>query len=344
MLTPSFTEAPFVRALLRTLLFAASIEAIFYRLLTIPPTSSWGWVEELHVSTARGGVLMFMVAFALLLPTLLTIAYSTLRAPAWPGGLNALVAMGILALLALGISAGLSPRGPAFALAFSVLAASVALAMLAGMYDARQDLAGRFFAVSLSGAIVCMAASGAVDLAARILPGRFAFPTAAVAAAGRWLFITSGLAAFPAFASETNASLGAAGRAAGLGLSVASAFTLVVGAVAHPPLLSRVGGALGIASTDSMGSIPDILRTSAAAAALFLTTQTALRIFPAVEGPGRAYGLLFILLAGYPHRIAYQHLLALTGVALVTGSARPRPPYLPVFPVETVAPPLATDA
>src|SRR5207249_4838272 len=153
--------------------------------------------------------------------------------------------------------------------------------------DARQDPAGRCFAVFLSGAIVCMAASAAVDLAARIFPIRIPFPAAAVAAAGRWLFISSGLAAFPAFASASGVDASVLGRAAGFGLSAAAAFTLVVGAVAHPPLLSRIGGALGVGSAES---IPDVLRTSAAAAALFLTTLTALRIFPAVEGPGRAYG------------------------------------------------------
>jgi len=328
MHTPSFSEAPLVRALLRALLFAASIEAIFHRLLTIPARSARPWVEGLHVSTERAGLLMFYVAFALLIPTLLAIAYSTLRSPAWSGGLNALVWLGLLALTAMTISAAFGPRGPAFALGFSLLAAAVALAMLSGLYEARSDLAGRAFAVLLAGAVACMASSGAVDLLGRIAPYRPGFPVAAVAAAGQWLFIAAGLLAFPAFAPEAGSRPGVVGHAAGLGLSAASAFTLIVGVVAHPPILSRLGASLGAAWP---GSGAGIATTAAAAAALFLTLLTCVSIFNDPEGRGRAYGLLLLLLAGYPHGIAYQHLLALAGLALLTGTAFRRPPVVLSF-------------
>lgn len=310
-------EAPFIRALLRTLLFAACIEGIFYRLLTIPSVSGWRWVEELHLSTSRAGVLMFMIAFALLLPTLLTIAYASLRAPAWPGGLNAMIAMGLLVLVAFGISSAVSPRGPAFAIGFTLLTATLSLVMLAGLYERSEEIAGRAFAVLLAGAILCMALYSAFDLAGRIAPFTAPFSEPALYAAARWLLIAAGLAAYPAYSPPERHRAGFAATATGVGVSTASAFALIFGAVAHPPFLSRIGSALGVASATPLSSV---LSTGAAAAAVFLTILTASRCLGQPESKVRAYGLLFLLLAGFPHRIAYEHLLALAGVALVTAS------------------------
>jgi hypothetical protein len=266
---------------------------------------------------------MFIIAFAFLLPTLLTIAYASLRSPAWPGGLNALVAMGLLAMVVLGISMAFDARGPVFALGFTLLAAMVGLAMLAGLYERDPEISSRVFAILLAGALVCATLSTSADLIRHVAPWRAPFPEPAVAAAARWLLAGAGLAAFPAFSPDGPAPSGAGRMAAGLGLSAASAFVLIFGAVAQPSFLSRIAGALRFGSS---GSLSGILYISAAAAAVFLTLLTAFRCFSVAESRARAYGLLFVLLAGWPHRIAYQHLLALAGVALLTASRAPQPP------------------
>jgi hypothetical protein len=92
---PAFAESTILKALFRTLAFAVIIEALFNRLVTIPAQSvSRPWVESLHASTGRAGDLMFVLSFALLLPTLLAIAYASMRAGA--GSLHAFVAVGVI--------------------------------------------------------------------------------------------------------------------------------------------------------------------------------------------------------------------------------------------------------
>ncbi len=316
-------EAPLLRSLLRALIFAACIETIFYRLLTIPSGAPAApWVEALHASTGRAGALMFFIAFVLALPTLMAIAYAALRAPAWPGALNFFVVMGLLTLLALGVSSAVSPRGPAFALVFTFLSLLVGLAMLAGMFESRQDVSGKAFAVCLAAALVCMAAWTGSELSARL--AGWSLPEmqrSAAAASGRWLLFASGVTAYFAFSPPGRSAGGVTTAAASYGVSVATAFTLIFGVVAHPPLLSRVAPAL---QPDPAGSLSRVITTSAAAAAIFLVTLTIVRGMKDPAARTRACGLLFLLLAGYPYRVAYQHLLALLGLALLTAAGGAR--------------------
>jgi len=318
---PSFAGSPILRSFLRALLFAVLIETIFYRLLTIPARSpAWPWIEDLHVSTGRAGELMFTIAFALLVPTILGLAYAALRTPAWPGSLNGLVGVGLLTLVALTVLAALSPAGPVFAIGFSSIAVLVSLGMLSGMYESREDLPGRLFAVTLAGSLACMAAATGSEwmrlLSGPGLPGSIDRP---VKSAGMWLLFAAGVLAFPAFGTLAGAARGVMGRAATYGVSTATAFAFVVGAVAHPPLLANLQDTLG---PGSPGSLAVILRTGAASAAVFLVVFTSLRGLLQTESRVRAYGLLFLLLSGYPHRIAYQHILGVLGLALVTGSSQ----------------------
>ncbi|MBI3448341.1 MAG: hypothetical protein HY049_05425 [Acidobacteria bacterium] len=340
MSSAAFLEIPLVRALLRTLLFTTVLEAIFYRLLTLPPGLSSAWSGDVQGSTSRAGLLMFMIGFALLVPALIAIAYAALRAPAWPHGMNPLVSIGLLAAAALGVSAAFGPRGPVFALGFALLTAFLSLLMLASLYETRADLAGRLFAVLLGAHVITAALSGAAELANQMAPFRAPFPPLAMAAAARWLLILAGLAAFPAFAPAMESVERPLERAAGFGFSAASAFTLILGAVVHPASLSRVGAALGVGPALSL---PVVLRTAAAATALFLTVLTACRCFARPDTRLTAYGLAFILLSGHPHRVAYEHLLAVCGLALLSATAAPKPLMLPstMPPGETTAAPNA---
>lgn len=334
MSPPAFAEAPIVRALLRALLFATIIEAIFFRLLELPARLPLpAWAPDLRVTTSRAGMLMFFVAYGLSLGAMLSIAYASLRRPAWPGPLNALGSLGLLALTALGMSAAIFSQGPAFALGFGLIALTVSLGMLAGMFETRQDAAGRAFAILLAAALVCLTLQSAVDLSSmlplRALPVRWHEP---LAAAGRWLFFAAGALAYAAFAPRARAD-GAVRTAAAYGVPAMASFALILAVVARPAVLESVAGAAG---PDGARSAIGILETSVAAAATFLVLFSALRAMmtPALRTNG--YGLLFLLLSGVPHRIAYQHLLGVLGVALV--SAADCAPPLPAIPVFIASP------
>ncbi len=315
-------DPPLLRAVLRALLFAAVLETLFYRLLTLPARAPGSpWLEDLHVSTGRAGQMMFFVAFLFLLPALVSIAYGALRHPRWPGLTNGVVAIGILTLTVLAVSASVNPHGPIFALGFGSLSLMVQLGMLAGMFERRTDPAGRALAVLLAGALLCMWLSNGVDLAERVsLPWLSPGLHTPAASAGMWLLFGAGAMSFFAFSPPAPTAPGRAASAATYGLPAASAFALIVGAVVHPPLLSRLGTVFGVPGS---GTLAVILTTSAAATALFLVLLTAIR---GLRDPGfrtRAAGLVFLVLAGYPHRIAYEHLLAVLGVALITGAPAP---------------------
>lgn len=316
---PEMLEPPLLRAVLRALLFAAVVETLFYRLLTLPARSPGSpWLEDLHASTGRAGQLMFFVAFLFLLPALISIAYAALRHPRWPGLTNGVVAVGILTLTVLAVSASMSPHGPIFALGFGSLALMVQLGMLAGMFERRADPAGRIFAVLLAGAIVCMWLSNSVDLTERVsLPWLSPGLGAPATSAGMWLLFGAGALSFFALSPPAPRAPGRAASAATYGLPAVSAFALIVGVVIHPPLLSRLGTGFGAAGS---GALAVILTTSAAATALFLVLLTAIRGMRDPAFRTRAAGLVFLVLAGYPHRIAYEHLLAVLGVALITGA------------------------
>jgi len=317
-------ESPIVRALLRTLLFAASIEAIFARLLTLPASSeSLPWIGGLRESTGRAGDMMSWVALAVLVPSLLGVAHAALRFPAWPGRANSLAAVGSLALVALWLSGSLLPQAPLLAAAFGPVALVVNLAMLAGMYEARSDVAGRAFAVALAGSLLCMNVHALADLAGRASTLSLR-PTVrdAVAGAGIWLFLAAGALAFPAFAPSAAESGGRMERAATLGLSAAPAFALILGAATQSPILQRLIEGLG-AETGPPAAV--VLRSGTAAAALFLVVLTGFRGIGRPDLRARAYGLFFLLLAGYPHLHGYEHMLAVLGVALVSASPPPRP-------------------
>jgi hypothetical protein len=330
MSSPAFAEAPLVRAFLRALLFATIIEAIFFRLLELPARLPLPeWAPDLRVTTGRAGMLMFFVAYGLCLATMMAIAYASLRRPAWPGPANALGSLGLLALTALGLSAAIFSQGPAFALGFALIALAVSLGMLAGMYETRKDAAGRAFAVLLAAALVCLTLQTVLDLSSmlptRPLPARWHGP---LDAAGRWLIFAAGALAYAAFAPRAR-SEGAVRAAAAYGVPAMASFALILAVVARPAVLDSVAGAAG---PEGARSAIGILETSVAAAATFLVLFAALRAMmtPALRTNG--YGLLFLLLSGVPHRIAYQHLLGVLGVALISAAdCAPPLPSIPVF-------------
>src|SRR5262249_20302035 len=123
------------------------------------------------------------------------------------------------------------PRGPIFAIGFTLVAGATGVAMLAALFEGAEETGGRAFAALLSGALVCMTLATIAHLMERLAPYRPPFPEPAVAAASRWLLVAAGIAAYPAFSPHASVGARPAGRAAGFGLSAASAFVLIFGAV-----------------------------------------------------------------------------------------------------------------
>lgn len=317
---PFITESPLLRALLRTLLFAATLETLLFRLLIIPETDDpESLFSGLHESAARAGGLMFFLAFVLVLASLVSLAHGALRQPRWRGGINTFISVTLLTLCALAITASTGPRGPFFAAAFGLLAMAAHAAMLATFFELRSDPAGRIFAVCLAGAMVCMTMSNLAALPLAWIPAGMAAPAMV---AGRWLLLFAGMAVFQAFSPPAFRLLAAhpATHAAAYGVPAMGAFALIFGAVAHPPVLSRL--AQGLLSHAS-GTLVLILTTSAAASALFLSSLTALKNMIDPLTSTRACGLILLIYAGYPHTVAYEHLLALLGVALLTVQTLP---------------------
>ena len=314
-------DSPLVRAFLRSLLFTATLEAVFYRLLTIPSGPGRpGWLSALHASTGRAGVLMFFVAFLVLLPTLISIAYATLRHPAWPPAINGLVSVGLLMLASLAVAASIGPRGAGFALGFSALGLILSLAMLAGYYERCGSPQARAFAVALAGALLCLTLAEAGGLLAtlHVMP-RAPVLTGAALSGGMWLLFGSGVLAFLAYGPEAGKGMGAASRAATYALPAATAFGLVFGITFRPEIFSRLAQLPGAGG----GFVPGILRTGSAAAATFLVGVTVIRGIGIPRMRALSTGLVFLVLSGYPREVAYQHLLSVLGVILITGLAPP---------------------
>lgn len=309
-------HVPLLRPLLRALIFAVTIETIFNRLLTVPDHGeSASFLGSLGSSTARAGSLMFMISVVLLVASLVALANGSLRTPLWRGRLNTLISVGLLTLCALGISASLGPRGPTFAAAFNLIALAVHLAMIAVLYESRLDWSGRIFSVSLAGGLLCMSLANLSSMGMGFpwiaIPTSLAEPAMI---AGRWLLMGAGVSAYAVF-FPAEQKPGPLISTATYAVPAATAFTLIFGVVLQPSLLSRM--APGLVGRES-GNLELVLTTGAAAAALFLIAATAIRGLANPFRRPRAFGLLLLLFSGYPHHVAYQHLLALLGVALLT--------------------------
>jgi hypothetical protein len=325
------TETPLRLALLRVTAFAAAVEAICFRLLPrAGPRDLQGgfsWVGELRGNLAQSGATAFVIALALCLALLMGQATRALgRRPGGPW-INGLLAGCIMALITTSLSAAMLPVGPAFVAGFSLLSVLIVLLVVGQSYPGLETGWQRGCAVALASLMVCSCLSQLALVSSRAASARLAavaggFESAA-ASAGFLLAAAAGVLSFMAWSDLESAHRPDRPWRLSLEGALSGAGSLAFAAVCLFPPRSA-----------SMGALPQSWpAVAAASASLFLAGVTALGN---MMTPGRAhvgYGLLFMILAGFPLRTALQNLLMVLGcLCLFETIAVPAEPATPAEP------------
>ncbi len=312
-------DTPLQRALVRGLVFNGILEALFYRLLPVPPDGSAGAAASVHASLSRAGGVTFVLSFLLVLMGLAAVGAGALRRRLWPAGYNSALAAALLSLAALAVVAAMGGHGPVLAIVFTAL--TLLALMLIGMlgFSGADSPAGRTFAVLYTSSVLCSGFAAIAGFAEQIPMGAAARRTARAAAdlsepavmAGTGLLLLAACAAFLAHTGRRAEAGGGSIRWRPAALAALPAVCLAAGALLAPPELSPLGPEVGP------------LRVGLLSCALFLGVTTAVSTLVDARRRTVGYGLLLLVLAGYPLRIAYQDLLVVLGAALALA---PPPP------------------
>jgi len=326
---PPAAQSPAILALLRGLIFLGAIEAVFYRLLPEPRTAFPGDLTgHLHASLYRAGGVSFLLAFLLATVTLAAVAWRTLRHRPWPTGLNGFIAVCLLCMAVMGLSAAVWDKGPGFAILFTLLALIAVLFVAMDGFAAGRGAWERAFMVTYCGAAACSAFSVALRFAGRFAlaagsgrGGRFPSLRQLIDASGYALsaggVLVAGacIAAFMAYANP-----GARGGPVRRRFLLSTAVSAVVAA------LFAAGCILGPGSLSPLGARPAGGEVLLVSWCLFLSILTAVSTTLDPQRRGVGYGLLILVIAGFPLRIAYQDILMVLGVVMVFGPrVVPRP-------------------
>jgi hypothetical protein len=320
--------SPLLLAFLRALVFVGLSEAIFYRLLPAPVETAFpSMMDRLHTSVDRAGSLTFILAFLLVIGALLNIAHRSLRFRLWPAGLNGFLVVCLVCLAGLGLAAMLSAPGPVFALAFALLAMITFFFIAMQAFAGETSLRASAFTVFYAAALLCSAFVTFGDFATWLPRGtRSSFVGSLLSAAasrsetaliaGTVLICLSSIFAFLAYADLE----GARARSGALTwLAVAVSIMAAAGFAA--------GSTLAPARLALLGRDPGTLQVVSLTFALFAGTLTALLNLLNPQTRLLGYGLLLLVLAGFPVVIAHQHLLVVLGSVLVFApwhAVRPR--------------------
>jgi hypothetical protein len=311
-------ETPLMMAFLRALTVVGLTEAIFYRLLPEPGSGSLpGLLRRMHASLNSAGSLGFFLAVLFVVLALIQLAYRTARVRAWPAGLNGFLAVCFLCLASLGFVAASAESGPGFAIGFTLLALATLLFLAMHAFAASPSVWIRAFAVCYAAAAICSAAgtlprflgrlaAEAPPAIARFLPSGPSPAAAGALSAGYVLLAVAGALAFLAFCDLEGRSSWASTRLAFSILpSGLAAMAFALGCLIAPSRMALLGG--------HASGVTVLLLTSA----LFLGTLTAASAILDPPRRGLGFGLLMLVLAGYPLRIAHQDMLMVLGSALV---------------------------
>jgi hypothetical protein len=321
-------------AFLRALTLLGLTESIFYRLLPDPGAGpAPDLLRRMHASLSFAGSLTFFPAFFFVVMALLVVASRSLRLRFWPPGLNGVLTLCLLGVAILGFSAVATSRGPVFAIAFTALSVVTLLLMAMHAYSATASGWEKVFAVAYGAAMVCSALATVLRFAAdmpkeglaRGTVDRFAGLSEPGLSAGTLFLSAAGAAAFMAFHEVRRSEVGAgARRIAAMVLSIAPSLAFAAGCLVAPPELALIG------------PDPAPISVLLLSCALFFGLLAALTALMGERSKGRGYGLLLLVLAGFPLRIAYQDMLMVLGAALVFApdaacepAARPVPVDLP---------------
>ncbi len=303
-------DSPLLMVFLRALIFVGLTEAIFFRLLPAPDGGPASWLFELHESLSRAGRFTFLLAFFFAMIALITIGAGTLRHHTWPPGLNGFLSVCMVSLAALGLSAFFVGRGPIFAIGFTVLSFLAMLFMAMHAFSVSPSIWGRVFAVSYASVVLCSTVGSTIQFSefASTPDGGVALVTGLIEpalSAGEICLAFAAVAAFMAWFDFER-----------LERSRTSPWTVAV-ISAIPAACLAAGSLLAPEGFTFLGEDPHPLRVVLLSSALFLGTLTASANLIDPENKARGYGLLLLVLAGFPLRITHQDMLMVLGAALV---------------------------
>ena len=315
---PSPVVSPFLLAFLRALVFVGLSEAIFYRLLPAPTNTAFpSLMERLHASVDRAGSLTFILAFVLVIVALLNVAHRSLRFRLWPAGLNGFLVVCLVCLAGLGLAAMISSPGPVFAVAFTILSMATFFFIAMHAFAGEASQRARAFIIFYAAGLLCSSVVTLGDFAAWLprqvrgstfaeLVSAVTEPADAALLAGAVLMCLAAVFAFLSYADL---------EAARTRFGVLSWFAILVSVMAAAGLAA--GSLLAPVRLALLGGDPGILRVLMLSFALFAGTLTALLNLLQPETRLLGYGLLLLLLAGFPVVIAHQQLLVVLGSVLV---------------------------
>ncbi|HET6372094.1 MAG TPA: hypothetical protein VFG76_02225 [Candidatus Polarisedimenticolia bacterium] len=310
------TDSPLLLSFLRALSFVGVTEAIFRRLLPEPVSSRPGTsLERIHVSLSEAGEWTFSFAFILVTLALVAVASRALRHRHWPAGLNGFLVVCFACLAMLGLSAMVVAYGPLFPIGFTALSGLTLVALAMHSFSARRSWWDRAFAVFYTSAILCSLLSSMsrlslalpADASARRVLGALDGLSGPALSAGRMALTLASVAAFMAYCDFGRDS--AENRWSRFGgpiaLSSLAAIAFMAGCLLAPPDIALLG----------FGPPPATVLLLTCA--LFLAGMAATANLFSPERRGLGYGLLLLILAGFPLRIAYEHMLMVLGAALI---------------------------
>lgn len=309
-------DSPVLAAFLRALVFVGFTEAVFYRLLPDPASPLSPSVgNTIHASLNRAGSLTFFLAFFFVTLALGNVAYRALRHPLWPSGLNGFLSLCLLCLVMLGFSAVVTERGPLFAAAFTGLSLLTLISIVMHSFVAAGSASMRILSVCYGAAAICSAGatlSGTMSLSGSplrgLLPRLLSGPefTLGVVRAGQALLAVAAAATFFALTpwlATTQSGRGRKWPAIALGALAAVGFA--GGCLLAPARVALLDG-----------KAPPIVVITLSWV-VFLGVVSAASNMTDPEHRLRAYGILLVLLAGFPLRIAHQQLMAVLGAVLL---------------------------
>ncbi len=310
---PEPAETPMLMAFLRILAVVGLTESIFYRLLPDPlPAASPSLLNRVHGWLDGAGQVAFWLGFFFCLAALVTIAWNSIRRKLWPAGLNGFLSVCFLSLTALSASALVVRHGPAFAMGFTLLAILTLLFMASHAFSVTSSRWEKGLAVFYSAAVLCSMVDSFIAFSEQLAlldsgPGSVLSDLGEPAlAAGTLLIAATGVCAFMAFCDQgRSVSPGGPPLWSVILVSAAPAVGFAAGCLVAPP-----GQAL-------LGPEPEPIAVVLLSAAIFLGSMTAAVSLLGPQKRALGYGLLLLMLAGFPLRIAYQDLLMVLGSALV---------------------------
>ena len=296
-----------LRPLLPVLLTAAAAEMFIGRVLA---GGGIFWIRRLDPKAHRWldgtGQLTFSFAIIMALGVLMLLGFVSMRLRFWPAPMPIWLGPCLVVFALWSPVAAFFPRAMPL---YHGLALLVAISMLGAYFGAGQRASARSFAVLLSASLAC----STYGLVAESRPAWDLPWKHSALQSAELLALACGAVAVALLPSRTED---------------ARAFSYATMAAIPPGLYLLLG-----LRTDGTGSppwdlgwmrelpLPDPFARLVYSGVMFLFLFAMFRALGNRHSRVRGYGLAFLFLAGIHHRIAYQHLLGLIGLVLLTGGA-----------------------